>query len=104
MSFEFFRQSDGVFRVIWILTILWCVVWPLTVLPTVMSLAATPVNKEDYVWKLFWFLLLIYPLIFVMMVRLGQGYVADIYYWLGVAVALLPTVAALWAIRWFLKS
>ncbi len=103
MSFDFWRDADWVFRSIWVLTILWCLVWPLTIVPTVMSLAAET-KKDDYVWKLLWFLALIYPLIFVMLVKLGQYYLAPTYYWLGVVVALLPTGFALFVLRWFFKA
>lgn len=104
MSFDFWREADWVFRGIWVLTALWCLVWPLTLLPSVMSLAAEPVNESARWLRYLWLLAIVYPVIFFVVVKLGQYYIAPAYYWLGVLVALLPTGFALFVLRWFFKA
>lgn len=104
MNFDFFREADGVFKSIWVLTAVWCLVWPLTLVPSVMSLAGEP-GPEGQSWvRYLWLLAIIYPVIFFMVVKFGQGYAATGYYWVGVTIALLPTGFALYVLRWFFKA
>ena len=75
-----FKSIDKYFLICKIVTLLFCLPWPLTLLATVMSLAGyiapdTPMFKVVLI-RLAWLLVLVYPVVFFAIVLLAEKVLA----------------------------
>ena len=97
-----FKSIDKYFLICKIVTLLFCLPWPLTLLATVMSLAGyiapnTPMFKV-VLSRLAWLLVLVYPVVFFAIVFLAEKVLARKSYALAAVVALLPAAFSLFVI------
>jgi hypothetical protein len=93
-SFNPFKSLDRYFLICKIVTLIFCLPWPLTLLASVMSLAGdipagTPILKVALV-RLAWLLALVYPVVFFAVVLFAERVLSHKHYGLAAVVALLP--------------
>jgi hypothetical protein len=99
LTLPLFRSRDKYFLACKILSLLFCLPWPLTLVASVMSLAGeftagTPMAMRVLV-RAGWLLALIYPVIFFAIVFLAERVLAAKNYALGAVVAVLPATVGL---------
>jgi hypothetical protein len=104
LSLNPFRSRDKYFLACKIATVVICLPWPLTLVASVMSLAgefqpATPLYLRVLV-RFGWFLVLVYPLVFLVVVFFAEKVVAGKSYVAAAVVAILPIAFALFVVVW----
>ena len=108
MALSLFKSRDKYFLTCKILTLLFCLPWPLTLIATVMSLAGHIPEGTSLIVvvliRLAWLLALVYPIVFFGIVFFGERVVAPRNYALGAALALLPGVAGIAACVWIYRA
>ena len=97
-----FKSIDRYFLTCKIVTLVFCLPWPLTLLASVMSLAGqfqddTPLLVRVLV-RLGWLLMLVYPLIFFAIIFVAERVFVRRSYTGGAVVAALPIVFSLFAV------
>ena len=103
-----FHSLNAYFLVCKILVVCVSLVWPLTALASVMSLAGqfpdgTPLLEVIAV-RLGWLAVLLYPVVFFAVVLVAERLLAPRVYPLAAVVALLPVVVSAVAVAWFVAS
>jgi hypothetical protein len=106
--FNPFKSLDKYFLSCKLLTLLFCLPWPLTLAASVMSLAGqfrsnTP-TWERILVRLGWLLALVYPVVFLMIVVFSEKVLARRSYLLGVLTAALPIAFSILVIAWFFRN
>lgn len=95
---------DNYFLVCKALTLLVCLPWPLTLLPTVMSLVGyvPPETSASKIFlaKLCWSLVLVYPLVFFGVIFFAERVIAPIHYAAGLTLAYLPLALSAYVLYW----
>ena len=108
LSLNPFKSLDKYFLTCKIVTLLFCLPWPLTVVASLMSLAGqfqpdTPMYLRVLV-RLGWLLMIGYPVVFFGLVFLAERVLTRKSYAAAAVVALLPIVFSLSVVGWlFLK-
>jgi hypothetical protein len=97
-----FKSIDRYFLTCKVVTLVFCLPWPLTLLASVMSLAGqfqdnTPLFLRVLV-RLGWLLILVYPLIFFAIIFFAERVLARRSYTGAAIVAVLPIVFTLFAV------
>ena len=97
-----FKSIDSYFLTCKVVTLVFCLPWPLTLLASVMSLAGqfqdnTPLFLRVLV-RLGWLLILVYPLIFFAIIFFAERVLARRSYTGAAIVAVLPIVFTLFAV------
>jgi hypothetical protein len=104
ISLNPFKSLDKYFLTCKIVTLLFCLPWPLTVLASVMSLAGyVPPNTPLYLRvliRLGWLLALAYPAVFLAIVIFAERVLAQKSYAAAAMVALVPIVFSLCVVGW----
>ena len=100
-----FKSLDKYFLACKIVTLCFCLPWPLTVVASVMSLAGqfsadTPGFVRVLV-RLGWLLVLGYPLVFFAIIFFAERVLARRAYTVAAVVASLPTAFSLLVVVWF---
>jgi hypothetical protein len=104
LSLNPFKSLDKYFLTCKILTLLFCLPWPLTLVASLMSLAGqfppdTPVYLR-VLGRLVWLVALAYPVVFFAIVFFAERVLARKSYAAAAMVALLPIVFSLFVIGW----
>jgi hypothetical protein len=94
-----FKSRDRYFLICKVVTLIFCLPWPLTLLASVMSLAGyvppnTPMLKVAVI-RLVWLLALVYPVVFFAVVLFAERVLSHKYYAFVAVVALLPIALSL---------
>jgi hypothetical protein len=102
VSLSPFKSIDKYFLICKIVTLLFCLPWPLTLLASLMSLAGqfqpdTAMFIRVLV-RLGWLLILVYPLVFFAIVFFAERVLARRSYAAAAVVALLPIAFSLFAV------
>ena len=108
MTLPLFRSRDKYFLACKIVTLLFCLPWPLTLIASVMSLAgefqaSTPMMVRVLV-RLGWLLALVYPVVFFAIEFLTERVFAAKNYALGAVIALLPGIAGVVVCVWIWRA
>ena len=101
-----FKSLDNYFLICKLVTLIFCLPWPLTLLASVMSLAGY-IPPETLMFKvalirLAWLLALVYPVVFFAVVIFAERVLSHKSYTLGAVVALLPVAFSLFFVVMFL--
>lgn len=108
MTLSLLRSRNKYFLTCKILTLLFGLPWPLTLIASVMSLAgeftsSTPTTIRILV-RAGWLLALVYPVVFFATVFFAERVLAAKNYALGAVVAGLPAIAGTIACAWIWKA
>jgi hypothetical protein len=107
-SFNPFKSLDRYFLICKVVTLIFCLPWPLTLLASVMSLAGyippnTPMFEVALI-RLAWLLALVYPVVFLAVVLFAERVLSHRHYGLAAVVALLPAGFSLFFVLMFVLT